>query len=144
MTIVGGTWNAMITPPVSHPDDATRMFKVASQEEMAAAFAAVVRVLNPRIHSSESIDCATCHIAPDVAVFALSTQGLDVADYPERFTSSYPLDFAAKSETESIGFENMHMMSYLGASLSVTDRVANETAAALEIIQGERGSGRGG
>jgi hypothetical protein len=31
----------------------------------------------------------------------------------------------------------MHMMSYLGASLSITARVANETAAALEIIHGE-------
>lgn len=29
------------------------------------------------------------------------------------------------------------MMSYLGGSLSITARVANETAATLEIIQGE-------
>ncbi len=139
VTIVGGTWNAVLTPPVSHPDDVTKIFSLSDPVEMAAAFKPVVRVLHPGVHSSESIDCATCHITPDVAVFARSTQSLDVADYPERFTSSYPLDFVGKSVGDSIGFENMHMMSYLGGSLSITARVANETAAVLEIIQGEYG-----
>jgi hypothetical protein len=120
---------------VSHPD-ATRVFRVADTKAMAAAFETVVRVLNPRVHSSETVDCATCHIAPDVASFALSTLDIDVADYPGRFISRYRVDAASKSAADTSDFENIHMLSYLGRTLSVSARVANETAAVLEAING--------
>ena len=134
VAIVGGRWDAQITPALTHPDDVTRVFKVSTPDDQRNAFRATAHALSPRIHTSESLDCATCHIAPDVAGFVQSTLGLNLAMYPEHFTSSYPLDSAALSESDAIAFENIHMLSYLDTTLSVTPRVANETAALLELL----------
>ena len=106
----------------------------------APAFGATVRALNPRVHSSESIDCATCHIAPSVASFVRLTQAIEVASYDERFRSSYSLSFRSLSDEDAVAFENIHMSSYLGRVLNVSARTANETAAVLEMLDapGER------
>jgi hypothetical protein len=136
-TISGGRWDADITPLVTHLDDVTHLFEVSTPAEERAAFGATVRVLNPRIHTSESVDCATCHIAPDVDVFARATKGLTSETHPQRFVSTYPLAAATQSEEEAIGFGSIHMLSYLGTSLSVTTRAANETAAVLERINAQ-------
>jgi hypothetical protein len=133
-TIVGGRWDADITPAVTTADDVTRIFKVSTHEQEETAFRASVRVLNPRVHTSESIDCATCHLAPDVATFARVTRGFDDSKHEERFQSSYPLGSASITEEEVIAFENMHLLSYLGRRLKVSSRVANETAAVLEAL----------
>jgi hypothetical protein len=103
-------------------------------EDQPVAFNATARVLNPRIHSSETVDCASCHIAPDVASFGRSTLGLSLDGTVDHFTSAYSLSSAAQSDTDAIAFDNIHMASYLGAKLSVTRRVANETAAILEVL----------
>jgi hypothetical protein len=133
-TISGGRWDAVIEPAVKHPDDVTVVFKQSSTEAMKKALVPVARVLNPRIHSSESVDCASCHIATDVAAFVRSTQNLSVSDLAERFQSTYSTDAASKSDDEAIAFDNIHMLSYAGRSLSITPRVANETAAVLETV----------
>ncbi|WP_394827105.1 hypothetical protein [Pendulispora albinea] len=135
-TLAGGRWDAELNPRADPALDTTRIFKVSTPAEEREAFRSVVRALNPRLHSSESIDCASCHIAPDVSVFAKSTGRASEGDYPERFQSRYSLDAAHKSVDEAIGFENLHMLSYSGTSLSVSHRVANETAAVLELLNG--------
>lgn len=135
VTIVGGRWDADIEPVLTHPDDVTRVFKVSEAQE-AEAFRATARVLNPRIHSSESLDCASCHIAPDVAVFGESVRGLSLDAYTEKFRSSYSLGSTTKSRDEAIAFDNIHLFSYLGRGLNVSARTANETAAILEMING--------
>lgn len=135
-TIVGGRWDADITPAVPLHDDVTRLFKVGSRAEEKEAFRATVRALSPRLHTSESIDCATCHITQSVAVFAGATRGLDVGAHEERFQSRYPVDSVMMSDDDAIGFKNVHMLSYLGRVLNVSPRVANETAAVLEVLDG--------
>ncbi|WP_394846270.1 hypothetical protein LZC95_02250 [Pendulispora brunnea] len=133
VTIVGGRWDADITPVPPAANDVTKVFK-GQTADARENFRPVVRALNPRIHSSETIDCASCHIAPDVAVFLEREQ--PVTSFDERFQSRYSLDAAHKSNEEAIGFEHMHMLSYSGTSLSVSHRVANETAAVLELLNG--------
>jgi hypothetical protein len=133
-TIVGGRWDAIITPEVTHADDPTRVFRVATQSDRQQAFDADVRVLNPRIHSSESVDCATCHVVPEVAGFAHATLGLAVDAYPDRFQSRFGVAAASLTDLEAVAFDHIHMLSYLGTKLSVTPRVANETAAVLEFF----------
>jgi len=132
LTIAGGRWDAVATPTISHADDPTRVFRVDLSEE-ADAFTAVARVLDPRVHSSESIDCASCHIAGDIERFGTAVRGLPSTP----FTSTHPLDSAERSEDEAIGFENIHMLSWFGASFSVSPRVANETATILEHLDRE-------
>ncbi|WP_394835761.1 hypothetical protein LVJ94_02380 [Pendulispora rubella] len=80
-------------------------------------FRPVVRALNPRIHSSETMDSAGCHIAPDVAVFL--GERMPLTSFEERFQSRYSLEAAHKSQDEAVAFEHMHMLSYSGASLSI-------------------------
>lgn len=136
VTIVGGRWDADITPAVPLHDDVTHLFKVSSRAEEKEAFRASVRALNPRVHTSDSIDCATCHITQSVAVFAGATRGLDIGAYEERFRSRYSLDSTTMSDADATGFKNVHMLSYLGRVLNVSPRVANETAAILEVLNG--------
>lgn len=136
-TISGGRWDADITPPLTHADDPTRAFKETAQSKMAEAFEHTLRALNPRIHSSESIDCSSCHIATDVAVFLQKTQKFSINNGPNAFNSSYPLDGTFKSEDASFGFENMHMLSYTGTQLGLSIRVVNETAAVLEQLNAD-------
>ena len=133
-TISGGRWDAVIMPGLSTPDDVTAVFKVATKEEMKAKLVASVHVLNPRVHTSETIDCASCHIAPDVASFLRGTQMLDVNAEPDHFVSTYPVSAASISDDDAIAFTNIHMLSYLGTTLNVSPRAANETAAVLEAL----------
>jgi hypothetical protein len=135
VTIVGGTWDASINPDVTAPDDPRRVLRAPSAERVPA-FAATVRVLNPRAHTSQSIDCASCHIAPDIAIFVRATQSLRVEDDPQHFQSIYPLDAVPKNSLAATAFDNIHMTSYSGRALSLSARTVNETAAVLELLNG--------
>jgi hypothetical protein len=133
VTIVGGVWDAMVTPAVTTPDDPTHVLH-ASSDQRTQAFSALVRVLNPRVHSSQSIDCVSCHIAPDIALFVGGS--LKVEDDPQHFQSSYSLDAIAKNGSEAAGFQNLHMVSYSNRTLSLSSRTVNETAGVLEMLNG--------
>jgi hypothetical protein len=93
-------------------------------------------VLNPRKHSAQSIDCASCHVAPDIALFASVTMSLQVGDDPDRFQTTYPLAAVPKDSNEVVSFQNLHMASYSARTLSLSSRAVNETAAVLEAING--------
>ena len=134
-TISGGRWDADLTPASGSPDDPTQVFKV-KLDEQASAFKATARVLNPRKHTSESIDCGSCHLAPDIAVFVERTQKLSL-DPGERFTTQYSVDATTKPVDDSFALKNLHMLSYLGETLNVSARSANETAAVLEYLNGQ-------
>jgi hypothetical protein len=134
-TIAGGRWDADVIPELTHADDPTRLFAVPV-EEQRQAFTATVRLLNPRVHSSESVECASCHLAPDIAIFARETMSLSVDDEAARFITPYPLEHSEKDVGEAIGFEHVHMISYLGRTLSLATRTVNETAAVLEQLNG--------
>ena len=131
-TISGGRLDADFDPPSGSPDDPTRLFKVSSGEQ-PSAFKATAKVLNPRTHSSESVDCGPCHVAPDVAVFAEQALMLPL-DPDTRFVTSYPLAATAKPVEDAFGLKNLHMLSYLDRTLNVSARSANETAAILEYL----------
>jgi hypothetical protein len=132
LTISGGRWDADATPKTAHPDEPTELFKVSEPREVEAALGRTARVLNPRVHSSESIDCASCHIAPDIAIFAEQTSKLRLASLPDYFAANLPA--VAKDPSEAVAFENLHMVSYLGTSLSLASRTVNETAMVLQQL----------
>ena len=139
-TIVGGRWDAQIVPALSGmTDDPTALARASSDEERRAGVHSLVRVLNPHIYTSETIDCASCHLAPPLKQFFDQLSGGDpwAATDTDRFMSSYSTDVAHMSDTTAAGFEHIHMISYLGTELSVTDRVGNETAAELEILNAQ-------
>ena len=135
-TVVGGRWDADITPEITSPDDPRQVLRTSLLDQRKAAFSTVVRVLNPRKHSAQSIDCASCHVAPDIALFASVTMSLQVGDDPDRFQTTYPLAAVPKDSNEVVAFQNLHMASYSGRQLSLSSRAVNETAAVLETING--------
>ncbi len=137
-TISGGRWDADIAPHTTHADDVVKVFKVSGDAETRTALSATVRVLNPRIHSSESIDCASCHVAPDIAIFADATRGLKLETFPDRFQTALSLAATAKDPNEAVAFDNIHMISYVGRSLSLASRTVNETAAVLEVLNARK------
>jgi hypothetical protein len=135
-TISGGRWDADPVPASGSSDDPTRLFDVPLAEQ-ADAFKATARVLNPRLHHANSIDCGSCHLAHDIAIFGERTLRLSM-EPPDRFTSSLSLEAAPKPFDDVIGLKNLHMLSYLGTTLTVSMRTANETAAVLEYLNARR------
>ncbi len=133
LTVAGGRWDAEVTPPITNADNVTRLFKADIPQERAA-FEATVRVVNPRVHSSESIDCSSCHLTPSIIGFARANRQLLVSDSPSRFQSALSTQAVSMSDVQATLFDNIHMLSWLDAGLNVSQRVANDTAALLELI----------
>ncbi len=133
-TLAASRPDAELTPASGSPDDPTPYFDVSTAER-ATALKRSARVLDPRIHHSESIDCGSCHLAPEIAAFAEKKAGLALTP-EDRFTSSYPLVTVPGPQDDLALLQNFHMLSYFGTTLSVTMRTANETAAVLEYLNG--------
>lgn len=109
----------------------------ASKTARQAAFDASLRVDNPNFHSPNTIDCATCHVAEPARVlmgvgkFQMSAEGnanAFVAD--KKFVSAASTRSTAGPTKQTGGF-NVHMLSYKFDSLSIGQRVINETASVV-------------
>lgn len=95
---------------------------------IAPAFQSAIRVQNPNVHYSESIDCANCHLAEAAQRIGASEYGL-VPNEP--FKSSRNLAY----RRDELSVENLHAFSYRGRAVSVMARTANESAMVAETMQ---------
>ena len=127
-TLEGAGPMKVIHPPTSSPDNPAPLLAVFGRRDPTpadrAAFAAVLRIENPKRHNPETIACAECHAAERMHATADSL-GLH-ADGPDAFHSDITSATAGK-----IDAENFHAVSYLGTNLAVTTRTANDTSAVL-------------
>ena len=105
---------------VNRPADAT--------DDIRAGFARAIELQDPTKESSESIDCVSCHLAEGARHIGATQYGLspDGAFHSER-SVAYVRDLAAVT--------NMHMFAYDGRNVSVTQRVANESAVTADAMQ---------
>lgn len=118
-----------IAPSITAEDDVTAVFRAAS-DARAAAFGATARVLDPAVHSSESTDCASCHLAGSIARQASRRYGLDAGDAAGVSTSGSPV-WPTAAETAD---DDLHLLSYRGRTLTIAARTRHEIAASLAFI----------
>jgi hypothetical protein len=108
----------------------------APPSEAQAPFTATLRIENPRLENPDTIDCATCHIAPAARRWAETALALDAADFAEEYRdpAGLPVEGATGSRTDEL-----RMFGYFDSRPSVSRRVVNETDALVRFWNAKLG-----
>jgi hypothetical protein len=106
---------------------------LAADGSISAGFAAAIDAAHPLRHDSENTDCVSCHVAEGAHRVGREVYGLDDAD---AFTSERSLAY----RRDARAMTNFHAFGYLGTSVSVMQRTANESAVVADAM--ERAIGR--
>jgi hypothetical protein len=109
-----------------------------SEAEQRGKLTALVRIENPNVHSPNTVDCVTCHIAtPATKLVVEPTLGLSAADIAEAFA---PTGDAVSADELEPTFENndfsvnVHAFSYDGELIGINQRTVNESAAVVQFL----------
>lgn len=142
-------FDGLIIPASTSADNLAKLISLPAMEKATAAeriqaYEAGLRIENPRRHSPNSVDCATCHLADPALVtlgerqFGLSRTGNANAFAPDaRFVSADDMRRTAIPPELAFGqTPNLHMFSYLGVSAGIGQRVINETADVMSYMNG--------
>jgi hypothetical protein len=108
------------------------------------AFNALVRVENPSDHSSNTIDCVSCHSATSIeSLIAMPQLALDDRTSPLAFqptgASVTAADMAptpGNLTVDDAKTANVHAFSYFSTNAGISQRVVNETAAIVQYLNG--------
>lgn len=126
------------SPKTSAPDDMQLLANIntatnASATERQAALDAAFRIENPDLHTPNTIDCASCHMANPARVRNGERElGLPMTN-PNAFVSNE--DLTQTTPVSEARFSiNLHAFSYRGAEVFISQRVINETAAAVTFL----------
>jgi hypothetical protein len=114
--------------------------KDATKAAQQAAFDAALRIENPNKHSPDTIDCASCHVSGPGIALTGAKLGLTAKGNPNVFTPD-PNFVSAEDmkQTTPVAAEtsrNFRMFSYRDGHPMIAQRVINETAAVLAIVNG--------
>lgn len=120
----------MVSPALDSPlipiVDVNRQTGVT--DAIRAGFARAIELQDPTKETSESADCVSCHLAEGARHIGATEYGLS----PDgAFQSKRSLAY----RRELTAVTNLHMFAYNGRSVSVTQRVANESAAIADTMQ---------
>jgi hypothetical protein len=106
----------VIEPTIANYLDARRRDGLG-ESERTAAIAALARLLDPAIHNSGTVDCASCHVATSAYRFA--TRMADDEAVPMAYDDT----------------RNQRMFGYFGREPSISPRVVAETRLVLEWLE---------
>jgi len=121
---------AVVSPPLessvvavvdeNRPPDVT--------DAIRAGFARAIELQDPTKQTSESIDCVSCHLAEGARRVGAAEYGLTaIGAFHSVRSLEYQRDLGAVT--------NLHMFAYVGRYVSVTQRVANESAVTADALQ---------
>lgn len=135
-----------IQPATGSPDDMPILAyypsaQQASVADLQSAYDAALRIENPGFHSSNTIDCASCHLAqPARQLVGEQHFGLSAAGDSNAFTadpSIPPADTVSVTSVLDGDGLNLHAFSYRDSRPMINQRVVNETAAFLVYVNTE-------
>ena len=121
---------AMVSPVLDSPlvaivdENRTRVLSDA----IRTGFARAIELQDPRKESSESVDCVSCHLAEGARRVGADEYGLSATT---AFQSDRNLDY----RRDLTAVTNLMMFAYVGRDVSVTQRVANESAITAAAFQ---------
>lgn len=113
----------------------------APTSEIQAAYEAALRIENPRLaprpHTSESLDCASCHLATPLRTWAEAQRRWTLAG-PSFSSPSFDLENTARAAMADTvvtrAFSYLNQASGAGASPVISQRTINESAVVAEYI----------
>ena len=136
----GDVFTGGYEPSTTSSDDLTALAGLGEPTaEAQTAFAALVRIDNPRDHSATTIDCESCHTATPLSRYnAAPTYGLVEATAPGAFQADGTYVLASElTPTFDSGSDfpfQLHAFSYLDTTPEIDQRVVNESAAVVVYL----------
>jgi len=120
----------VVSPPLDSPlipiVDVNRQAGVT--DDIRAGFARAIELQDPTKETSESADCVSCHLAEGARHIGATEYGLSPdGAFQSKRSLAYRRDLTAVT--------NLHMFAYNGRNVSVTQRVANESAVVADTMQ---------
>lgn len=125
------------TPTTTSADDPMLLANVstadaASPADRAKAFAAALRVENPKKHTPDTVDCVSCHVAEVARRIGEARFGLSAAGHVDAFVTSADTSKVGTTVTPSL--ENVHAFGWLGRDVGISQRTAFESALAAQAL----------
>jgi hypothetical protein len=107
-------------------------FRNSTSPEQLESVKSLLAVDNPRLHTSGTAMCVTCHVATTLVAPRAEDAGIDVSTLPERFTASgfdlTPLEAAGRGRT-------LRALGYFNEVPLISQRVINESANVVGEIE---------
>lgn len=94
---------------------------------------AMVATENPLLHTSDTVQCASCHVVTTLIADRTSTAGVPVTSLTNRYTSS-SFDLTPLGDP-AVRFRTLRGLGYFGRSPLVAQRTINETANVIGEIE---------
>jgi hypothetical protein len=133
--------HAEASPASGSPEQLSEFFQSTTfrslwADEQRGAFGRTLSIENPTMHSPDTIDCVTCHVAPAARVWAQRELGLT----PEREADRYFSDgarYASVDEPQTSTIA-LRAFGYVGRTPTVSRRTVNESVIVLRAMSAER------
>ncbi len=97
-------------------------------DAIRAGFARAIELQDPTKENSESIDCVSCHLAEGARYVGTTEYGLA----PD---GEFRSDRSLAYRRDLLAITNLHIFAYNGRAVSVSQRVANESAVVADAMQ---------
>jgi hypothetical protein len=111
---------------------------MATSAVLGSAFDAALRIENPHDNSPDTIDCGSCHMAPNAIQLVGTQLGMSATGNVDAFVPDASIPTADLAQTTqfigSDGILNIHAFSYRSTSPMINQRVINETAANVAYV----------
>jgi hypothetical protein len=128
-TFEEGTTSADNMNPLGNVDSA----KAAGPADLQKAYTAALKIENPNVHSPNTIDCASCHVAQAARQLVGEADPFHLSD-----TEGAAFRGAPPSTTpvvnDSLKALNIHAFSYRDAHAMINQRIINETTAVVAFV----------
>lgn len=108
-------------------------FRNSTSAEQLQSVRSLLAIDNPKLHTANTVQCASCHLATTLLAPRAADAGIDVGVQPEHFGST-------QFDTTPLGnpgarFRTLRALGYFNDTPLVSQRVINETINVLEELE---------
>lgn len=137
VTLFGGD-SYLVSPVADAPLGFSRAmmessFRAAPQDEQVTSVKSLVAVDNPALHTSNTVQCVSCHVTTTLLPGRAADAGVDVTAL-EAFYGTAPFD-ASLLGTQATRTRTLRALGYVGEQPLTTTRVVNETVNVLRELE---------
>lgn len=108
-------------------------FNAAAPAGQHSALEALVATQNPQLHTSSTVQCIACHASTYLGVHRGAVADIDLTSLTNRFVSTH--DLRIVNGISPTSERSLHAASWLALEPTISQRVVNETANALDEIE---------
>jgi hypothetical protein len=108
-------------------------FNAAAPAAQRDALDALVATQNPLLHTSKTVQCIACHTSTYLGIHRAQVAVIGLGTLPSRFATTH--DVQLTDGISPTAPASLHAFGWLGRSVTISQRVANETAMVLDEIQ---------